>query len=117
MKLRMNIVMVCGCLLAACADAPEGIRATPEGGGPVVRFDLDHKPLPEIPFPNDLATRADATAATGRRVNASMIAPTALERKVREKIDETLGHHDPTVQRKVLYENAQRIYGIDLAGL
>jgi len=75
------------CLVSACADAPEGLRRTPEGGGPVVIFDLDHRPLPEIPFPNDLATRADATAATGLRVNASMIAPTALEHKVRQKID------------------------------
>jgi hypothetical protein len=74
-------------MVSACADAPEGLRRTPEGGGPLVIFDLDHKPLPEIPFPNDLATRADATAATGLRVNASMIAPTVLEHKVRSKID------------------------------
>ena len=84
-------MVICVGFLAACVDAPEGIRQTPEGGGPQVIFDLDHRPLPEIPFPNDLATRADATAATGLRVNASMIAPTALERKVRTKIDKLDG--------------------------
>jgi len=57
----------------------------------MVDFDLDHKPLPEIPFPNDLATRADPTAATGLRVNASMIAPTQLETNVRRKIDQIDG--------------------------
>lgn len=87
MRNPVTILTALGCLLAACADAPEGLRRTPEGGGPLVLFDLDHKPLPEIPFPNDLATRADASAATGLRVNASMIAPTALEHKVRQKID------------------------------
>jgi hypothetical protein len=91
MKNLACIVMICSGLLTSCADAPEGIRQTPEGGGPQVVFDLDHKPLPEIPFPNDLATRADASAATGLRVNASMIAPTALERKVRTKIDQIDG--------------------------
>jgi predicted TIM-barrel fold metal-dependent hydrolase len=43
--------------------------------------------------------------------------PQSLYPRVQEKIEETLGHQDPAVQRKVLYENAQRIYGIDLAGL
>ncbi len=56
-----------------------------------MNFDLDHKPLPEIPFPNDLATRADPTAATGLRINASMIAPTQLESRVRAKIDQLDG--------------------------
>ena len=43
--------------------------------------------------------------------------PQSLYPGVRDKIEETLGHHDPAVQRKVLYENAQRVYGIDVAGL
>lgn len=73
--------------LCACQAGPEGILATPEGEGPLIDFDLHHKPLPEIPFPNDVATRADKTAATGLRVNASVIAPTRLESQVREKID------------------------------
>jgi hypothetical protein len=78
-------------LLSACNGEIEGIRQTPPGGGPRVRFDLDARPLPEIPFPNDLATRPDPTAATGRRVNASAIAPTALEIRTRIKIDQLDG--------------------------
>lgn len=41
--------------------------------------------------------------------------PQSLYPRVQEKIQETLGHHDLAVQRKVLYENAQRVYGIDVA--
>jgi hypothetical protein len=74
-------------IFAACNGEREGIRLTPSGGGPRVSFDLDARPLPEIPFPNDLATRPDPTAATGRRVNASKVAPTALEIGVRSRID------------------------------
>jgi hypothetical protein len=49
----------------------------------MVMFDLDAKPLPEIPLPSDLATRGDETSPTGKRVNISLEAPTALERKLR----------------------------------
>jgi hypothetical protein len=77
--------------LAACACAQntgyDGLAPAQKTGGPSVLFDLLHKPLPEIPFPNDLATRADAQSPTGLRVNASMVAPTALERGVREHLD------------------------------
>ena len=54
-------------------------------------MDFLAKPLPEIPLPNDIATRYDATSATGRRINASMLAPTRLERSVRARIDEIDG--------------------------
>ncbi|MBN2498082.1 MAG: hypothetical protein JXR96_26060 [Deltaproteobacteria bacterium] len=81
-------VIACALALGACQmDVPEGLRRTPPGSGPLVRFDPDAKPLPEIPFPNDLATRADASSATGRRINASLIAPTRLEATVRAKLD------------------------------
>jgi len=53
----------------------------------MVLFDPDAKPLPEIPFPNNLATRPDASSPTGRRINASLIAPTNLEATVRAKMD------------------------------
>jgi hypothetical protein len=74
---------------AACDvdTVPAGLRATPPGDGPVVRFELTHRPLPEIPFPNDLATFADPTSRTGRRINASMVAPTAFERASRQGFD------------------------------
>jgi hypothetical protein len=70
----------------ACA-APAGLAPTPEGGGPRVVWDLAHRPLPEIPFPNDAATRPDPSSPTGRRLNLSLVAPTGLEGEVRERAD------------------------------
>lgn len=40
--------------------------------------------------------------------------PQALYPNVREKIEETLAHHPEPVQKKVLYENAERVYGIEV---
>jgi hypothetical protein len=73
-------------LAGACGvdTAPDGLRATPPGDGPVVKFDVTHRPLPEVPLPNDLATFADPTSRTGRRINVSLVAPTFMERKARE---------------------------------
>lgn len=62
-----------------------------EGDGPVVKWDLFAKPLPEVPLPNDAATRPDPNSPTGRRINASKIAPTEMEANSRAKIDELDG--------------------------
>ncbi|MFO0633481.1 MAG: hypothetical protein U0168_11585 [Nannocystaceae bacterium] len=71
--------------ITGCAE-PEGLmRAQP--ADVTVRFDFDHLPLPDIPLPNDIATRPDPTAETGLRINASMLAPTGYERRTRELID------------------------------
>src|SRR5438105_2727804 len=80
-------------LFLACGKAApfEGLLPAQPGPGPRVVFDPLRKPLAEIPFPNDLATRADESSATGVRVNASLIAPTQLERNVRGLIDELDG--------------------------
>ena len=56
-----------------------------------VKMDFYHRPLPDIPLPNDIATRYDETSATGRRINASMVAPTAFESDVRKRIDQLDG--------------------------
>lgn len=64
---------------------PQGLAPAPEGTGPRVNWDLDAEPLPDIPFPNDVATRLDPTSSTGRRVNISLAAPTQFERTLREK--------------------------------
>jgi hypothetical protein len=71
---------------SACdpGELPVGFRATPEGGGPRIRWDLETDPIPEIPLPNDLATWPDPSSPTGRRLNASLVAPTAVERRTRE---------------------------------
>ena len=73
-------------VVGACGvdTAPDGLRATPAGDGPMVKFDVTHRPLPEVPLPNDLATFADPTSRTGRRINVSLVAPTFMERNARE---------------------------------
>ena len=75
-----------GCL----SNMPSGLYKT-DHALTTVRMDFEHRPLPEIPLPNDIATRFDPTSATQRRINASMLAPTQLERRVRELIDELDG--------------------------
>lgn len=77
----LSIILLGG---IACVDAkPEGIMASTPAKT-MVEMDFYNRPLPSIPLPNDVATRYDATSATGLRVNASMVAPTKLEREVRE---------------------------------
>ena len=88
--LRAFAVRCCLCLAAAgCAQGVpfEGLAPAQQTGGPRVSFDLSHRPLPEIPFPNDLATRIDPGSPTGLRLNASLIAPTQLESGVRGLLD------------------------------
>jgi len=71
--------------IVACGidQAPDGARRTPEGDGPLVVFDITRRPLPEIPQPNDVATFADPTSRTGRRINVSLVSPTRLETNAR----------------------------------
>ncbi len=77
---------------ASCGDeAPDGLFPTPAGDGPRVVFEVAHRPLPEIPVPNDVATFADPTSRTGRRINVSLVAPTELERSAREGFAEIEG--------------------------
>lgn len=84
--MRRSLPMV-ALLLAGClSEAPEGI-APAEPADTTVKLDFAHRPLPDLPLPNDLATRFDASSATGRRLNASMIAPTQMERRVRTLLD------------------------------
>ena len=79
------------CVVLGCSsgDLPVGIKATaiPRGNGPVVHWDPFQRPLPEIPFPNNIATYPDRNSPTGLRVNASMVGPTELESQVRRQID------------------------------
>ncbi len=78
-------------LILACAPYPEGLRATPDGTGPRVRVDWDAEPLPDIPFPNDLATVVDRTSPTGLRLNVPTAARTELERNSRRKLNTLSG--------------------------
>jgi hypothetical protein len=77
---------------AGCDErAPVGFGRTPDGPGARVRYDLAHTPLPDIPLPIDTATWPDPTSRTGLRVNASLAAPTEIERDARERFDELEG--------------------------
>ncbi len=78
-------------LSIACAPYPEGLRATPPGDGPEVRVDWDAEPLPDIPYPNDLATTVDRHSPTGLRLNVSIASNTWVEEKARRKINELYG--------------------------
>jgi len=80
------------CLTAvSCGESQPGLRLTPEGDGPTVVVDWDAEPLPEIPFPNDLAARPDADSPTGLRLNFSEDAPTEMEREARRKVNALTG--------------------------
>lgn len=88
MRLPLRFVSAAA-LLFACSEQPlPGLLKAPDDvGGPRVQFDLLAKPLPEIPFPNDIATRYDPDSPTGRRINVSLIAPSLLEQDVRKEFN------------------------------
>ena len=90
-SLRLACIVACSSFsygVVSCNEhAPEGLKRTPDGPGAVVRYDLAHTPLPDIPLPSDTATWPDPTSRTGLRINASLIAPTALERDARKQFD------------------------------
>lgn len=91
---RLALVIPAALLLAvpSCDEsAPDGLRRTPDGPGATVRFDLAHVPLPDIPLPNDTATWPDPTSRTGLRINASLVAPTEIEKDAREQFDQLEG--------------------------
>ncbi len=79
-------------VVAGCAS-PEGkgLMESGPGTGSEVVFDVFAKPLPNIPLPNDFATRFDASSVTKRRINASMMASTKWERSTRESLDQLDG--------------------------
>jgi hypothetical protein len=79
-------VVLGGCL----GDGVEGL-APARQALTTVKMDFHHRPLPEIPLPNDIATRYDPASATRRRVNASMVAETTFEAEIRELIDQLDG--------------------------
>lgn len=78
-------LLICILFVVSCGDEPSGLYPTRKGNGPKVIFDLGAKPLPEIPFPNNVATYIDPKSPTGLRINLSKIAPTNLESEIRIK--------------------------------
>lgn len=86
MRRVLPIALLCVALSGCLSEQPKGI-AEAQPATTTVKMDFFHRPLPDLPLPNDIATRHDAASPTGRRVNASMIAPTKLESRVRGLID------------------------------
>ncbi len=76
--------------LGGCAEELE-VLALSQPAATTVEMDFFHRPLPEIPLPNDIATRYDPSSPTGLRLNASMVAPTVLEARTRELLNELDG--------------------------
>ena len=89
-QVHQILAVSCGIVLWGCSDDPAGLAAS-QAAAVTVKVDFEHRPLPEMPLPNDLATRFDATSATKRRINASLVAPTSFERITRQKADQLDG--------------------------
>jgi len=86
------LVLALGGVSSCLSEEPGFLGAASQGPGPVVRFDVFHRPFPEIPLPNDFATRFDADSPTGRRLNASILAgPTRWEQETRAQLDRLSG--------------------------
>ncbi len=88
---RRLLLFVTFALACDGGGLPEGHRRTPMGQGPLVVWDLEAEPLPEIPLPNDVATWPDPSSPTGRRINASLVAPSGMERRLRQNFDQLDG--------------------------
>ncbi len=71
--------------VTGCSEADGLLPSAP--ADVTVKVDFEHRPLPEIPLPNDLATRWDPESPTEHRINASLVAPTGIERRTRRLID------------------------------
>ena len=67
---RQLLLLSCCAFLGCRSGQPiEGLAPAKDTGGPRIVFDLQRQPLPEIPFPSDLAARADPSSPTGVRLN------------------------------------------------
>jgi len=79
-------------LILACNNPPpQGWLESEQTGGPTVNYDFSATPLPEIPLPNDQATRLDPTSPTMRRLNISEMASTEYERRTRRTFNQLDG--------------------------
>ena len=88
--LLLAVIWVPACIGGEASGPAAGVSplgATPQGSGPRVVFDPLTRPVPEVPFPNDVATVLDPRSPTGRRVNIRMHAPTGLESGIRDRIN------------------------------
>jgi len=89
LKLALAVI-VASATLACSSGAPfEGLAPAVDRGGPKVVFDLAANPLPQIPFPNDVATTPDPNSPTGLRFNAAIGAAQAQVAQLTSEIDDS----------------------------
>lgn len=81
------VLLSCTIISCASPNLPEGLAEAGGGNGPMVTFNPLNKPIPDVPFPIDIATVIDKTTVTGRRLNIPTESYTQLERQVREKMN------------------------------
>jgi hypothetical protein len=97
MKYKTAWIFLAALFYLSCAgEEISGVAETPAADpdkiGPMVVFDPLLLPEPEIPYPNDFATRYDKYSPTGKRLNISITAPgTTVESKIRKWMDELDG--------------------------
>ena len=92
LPLLVAFAFLAGCLSGSEGQhADQGLMATPDQHGTRIKFDPLAEPMPEIPFPNDIATVIDPTSPTGKRINIRMRAPTSLEQGIRTNLNELDG--------------------------
>ncbi len=89
MNKQNTFVIACVALTSLSSSRAPEAEGLPFAGAAntTVKMDFFAKPLPEIALPNDIATRYDGSAATGRRINASMVASTGFEQLTRKRLD------------------------------
>ncbi len=82
------------CMLIACngqldpsGERNFGLGPSQPTQGPTVIYEPLAKPLPEVPLPNDIATRIDPNSPTHRRLNISLVASTEYERRTRREFN------------------------------
>lgn len=75
----------------SCLSAKPAGVAPADDAETTVKFDYFAEDLPEIPLPNDVATRYDATSPTGLRLNASKVVPSKFNERIRRLFGERDG--------------------------
>lgn len=86
MRYCLVLVVAAASACYSGGDPLVGHATSLQGDGPRLKWDVFAKPLPEIPFPIDVATRPDRSSPTGRRMNASLEAETSFEEDLRAKM-------------------------------
>jgi hypothetical protein len=90
--MTLMFMLCAGILAGGCGDygankAAAGIVSSEEAPfGPKIVYEPLRRPVPEIPFPNDLMLRPSDQTTNGVAWNISEDAPTAVERRIRREM-------------------------------